>query len=129
MNDTKNARFELRCTHWYAAEFIGDEISAEDELRKYSPIRVEAFDPKRNGKRQFHLSFYHATYPEGVRDKRYLLQTLERGKKYILTRSIEHTPTRLLLIYDISWQWLHLHCGVEQSKDFTDVERWLTNHA
>jgi hypothetical protein len=130
MNKTHAAtRFTLRIGKWYAAEFIGDEFSPGHELRSYSAIRVDAIEPSRSGQRRFHLSFCHANYPEGVRDKRYSLDTLERGERFILTRSSEHTTTRLLLIYDVSWPWLRSHFGVNQSDDSSDIGRWLSNHA
>ena len=122
-------RFTLRPAQWYAAEFIGDEFSLNNELRSYSPILVNAIEPGGSGKRHFHLSFYHANYPEGVRDKHYPLQTIERGEQFMLTRSTEHTPTRLLLIYDITWPWLRLHFGAQQMDDSSDIGRWLSNHA
>lgn len=133
MNDVQDTppttRFTLRAGKWYAAEFIGDEFSPGYELRSYSAIRVDAIEPSRSGQRRFHLSFYHANYPQGVRDKRYSLQTIERSGQFILTRSSEHTPTRLLLIYNISWSWLRSHFGVEQSDDSSDIGRWLSIHA
>ena len=133
MNDdlgtSQVTRFTLRPGQWYAAEFVGDEFSPGNDLRSYSPILVNGIEPSRDGQRSFQLSFYHANYPEGVRDKRYSLQTIERGKRFMLARSSEHTPTRLLLIYDISWPWLRHHIGVEQADDSSDIGRWLSNHA
>lgn len=129
MKKTKATRFTLCPGQWYAAEFIGDEFSPGDELRSYSAIRVDAVEPSHSGQRQFQLSFYHANYPEGARDKCYALHTIERGEQFIFTRCSKHTPTRLLLIYDISWQWLRLHFGVEQTDDSSDIGGWLSNHA
>jgi len=104
-------RFTLRPGHWYAAELIGDEFSATDDFRSYSAIRVDSVVPVKSGHRHFDLGFYHTNYPEGVRDKTYSLQTLERGESFILARSLDHTPSRILLIYNISWPWLRLHFG------------------
>jgi hypothetical protein len=129
MNDEQGGRFTLLPGQWYAAEFIGDEFCAAAEFRSHSAIRVDAVAPARSGHRHFDLSFYHANYPEGVRDKVYSLQTLERGAQFILARSADHTPARFLLIYDISWPWLRSHFGVQQPSDSDDITRWLSNHA
>ncbi|BCG47930.1 hypothetical protein GEOBRER4_n2783 [Citrifermentans bremense] len=61
------------------------------------------------GTRTFNLHFYHANYPEGVRDKVYKLQTIERTKRFLLARSLDHQPVRILLIFDISAEWLKAH--------------------
>lgn len=133
MNDeqaaTEGTRFTLRPGHWYAAEFIGDEYCAADEYRSHSAIRVDSVAPVRSGHRGFGLAFYDANYPEGVRDKVYSIQTIERGEHFILARSVDHSPVRLLLIYDISWPWLRSHFGVQQPTDSEDIDRWLSNYA
>lgn len=123
------ARFTILVGHWYAAEFIGDEFAQDASFRHYSPIRVDAVEPVNSGIRRFYLTFYHSNYPEGVQGKRYLLQTLERSHHYVLARSTEHSPPRVLLIYEITWPWLNIHFGVEQPSDSDDIIRWLTNHA
>ena len=120
-------RFTLCTDRWYAVEFIGDEF--DDGLRSFSPILVHAVSPAGGGKRLMELAFYHANYPEGVRDKCYSLQTIERAVHFLLARSTEHTPTRLMLIYEITWDWLRRHFGASQPEDNTDVQRWLTNNA
>ncbi len=128
MNDQQGTRFTLQSGHWYAAEFIGDEFGAGAEFRSRSAIRVDAVAPIQSGQRRFELSFYHANYPEGVRDKVYILQTLERCGHFIMARSVDHSPVRLLFIYDISWLWLRSHFGVQQPSDSDDICRWLSNH-
>lgn len=119
-------RFTLRRGQWYAAEFIGDQF--HDELRSYSPIRVDAIEPCHDGHRNFHLSFHHANYPEGVQGKRYLLRTRERGERFILARRSQDSSILLLLIYDISWPWLRMHFGIQQPGNSSDIGRWLSNH-
>ena len=54
------------------------------------------------GSRQFTLAFFHANYPEGVQNKEYNLQTIERNRRFILARSTDHTPPRFLLIYPLT---------------------------
>lgn len=129
MKEEQATRFTLLPGGWYAAEFIGDEFSSSEEFRSHSAIRVDSVAPAQSGQRRFELSFYHANYPEGVRDKVYTLQTLERGEYFILARSVDHTPARLLFIYDISWLWLRSHFGIEHPSHTDDISRWLSNHA
>jgi hypothetical protein len=123
----KAERFTLRPGEWCAAEFIGDEFA--NECRSYSPIRIESVKPSHSGKRLFKLSFFHANYPQGVQEKLYTLQTIERGEHFIMARSMNHTPTRLLLIYTITWEWLRLHFRIEQPSGGDDIARWLSTHA
>jgi len=39
----------------------------------------------------------------------YEIETIERGKSFILARSIDHTPVRLIQIYEIDWSWMQRH--------------------
>jgi len=117
-------RFSLEPGRWYAAELLGEEFGSE--IRSYSPIRVEEIRPK--GGCRFSLAFYHANYPEGVRDKVYALETLERGATFILARSREHSPPRLMLIYSVTSAWLREHFGATVSES-EDVQPWLARNA
>jgi hypothetical protein len=56
------------------------------------------------------------------------LKTIERGQKYLLARSIEHAPVRLLLVQEITWAWLRRHFNVDQPTDGQDIARWLQNN-
>ena len=70
------------------------------------------------------LDFYHANYPEGVREKRYTLQTIERGERFLLARSVEHNPVRILQIYDINYEWIVRHfTGLVPDRE--DIQGWL----
>lgn len=120
-------RFTLRPKIWYATEFIGDEF--EGELLSYSAIRVDQVIALTTGKRRFQLHFFHANYPEGVRDKVLVLETIERGQSFMLARSLEHNPTRLLLIYEMSWEWLRTHLSVVRPEDDVNVQQWLSRNA
>ncbi|OFW56551.1 MAG: hypothetical protein A2133_08535 [Actinobacteria bacterium RBG_16_64_13] len=117
-------RFHLEPRRWYAAELIGEEFGSE--IRSYSPIRVDEIRPK--GGRRFSLAFYHANYPEGARDKVYELETIERSATFILARSREHSPTRLMLIYFITIAWLREHFGASVSES-EDVQAWFARNA
>ena len=83
-------RLTLQPRLWYAAELIGEEFGGE--IRSYSAIRVDEVRPR--GGCRFSLGFYHARYPEGVRDKSCELETIERTATFILSRSREHSPSR-----------------------------------
>lgn len=115
-------RFTLADNRWYACEFIGDEF--EDDLCSYSPIKVLRIEPLKNGSRTLKLDFYHANYPEGVREKSYTLQTIERGERFLLAKSIEHEPVRILQIYDINREWIVRHFpGLKP--DTMGIQGWL----
>jgi hypothetical protein len=118
--------FTLTPGRWYAAEMIGDEFSPG--LRHYSPIRVDAVSPKDSAWRVFDLWFYHANYPPGVRTKMYTLQMLDRGERFLLAKSLYHTPSRFLLVSEITGEWLREHFRLELP-DKSDVGTWLNRHA
>lgn len=118
-------RFTLQTGRWYAAEFLGDEFTGSECPRHFSPIRVDEIHPKRDRQRTFELAFFHANYPEGVRDKRYTLETLERAERFILARSIQHTPPRYVIIYDISRDWLQRNLGIETALATDDLSALL----
>ncbi len=119
-------RLSLEPEHWYATEFIGEEF--EDEIRSYSPIKIRSLKSTGGGSRRFELSFYHANYPEGVREKTYALRTIERNRSFILASSINHNPTRLLLIYRLSAEWLVQHFDADFSRSESPVS-WLERNA
>ena len=119
-------RFTIQPGRWYACELIGDEF--DEDKCSYSPIKVHSIKPENNGDRTFLLNFYHAKYPEGVRDKTYKLRTIERGRSLILAKSLEHTPPRFLLIYDITGEWMARHFpGYDPSR--TNIQEWLEKNA
>ncbi len=124
--EQESVQFILQDRCWYAAEFIGEEFGTD--IRSYSPIHIHSIQTENLGRRRFTLSFYHANYPEGVRDKIYTLQDVERTRTYLLARSTEHTPTRLLLVYPISWDWLAKHFGTRPQTELLDVQAWLSGN-
>lgn len=115
-------RFTLKPDRWYACELIGDEF--DEDLCSYSPIRIHSLSMLGTGSRLFELHFYHANYPEGVRDKTYKLETIERGAKFLLSKSRDHDPVRFLKIYDIDWSWL-CRRGLNNIDSEFDVQTWL----
>lgn len=117
-------KISLQPQYWYAAELIGEEFGKD--IRSFSPIRVDRITPK--GGRTFSLAFYHANYPEGVRDKFYNLQTIERNACFVLARSASHKPARILLIYNITNEWLRQHFGVT-IPETEDAQTWLARNA
>ena len=119
-------QFTLRPGIWYATEFIGDEFGKE--IRSYSPIRVDRFTPKRSGQRRSTIEFYHANYPEGVGHKSYELATIERASSFLLARSVDHEPTRFLLIYDITWPWIEPQFPNARTEQSADIQGWLSRN-
>jgi hypothetical protein len=113
-------RFTLKSGRWYACEFIGDEF--DEDKCSYSPIRIKRVE--RIGDRTFRLHFYHANYPEGVRDKTYTLKTITRGKSFLLSKSVDHQPLRILQIYEINWTWVRRHFSGITQED-ADIQEWL----
>ena len=115
-------RFTLELRRWYACELIGDEF--EDDICSYSPIKILGIKPLEHGDRTLRLDFYHANYPEGVREKSYILQTIERGKKFFFAKSLEHNPVRFLQIYEINYVWIARHFpGLIPDKN--NIQTWL----
>lgn len=119
-------RFNLEPNKWYAAEIIGEEF--EKTIRSYSPIKVRRIMPEGKGGRCFCLKFYHANYPEGVREKLYRLKTIERNKEFILVVSTEHNPRRYLLIHPINVDWLKNTYRVDVESGMS-AEDWLDRYA
>ncbi|MCG8091586.1 MAG: hypothetical protein JAY62_17755 [Candidatus Thiodiazotropha endolucinida] len=117
-----NRRFTLEKNKWYACELIGDEYN-EDRCA-YSPIKVYSLASLKTGRRRFRLSFYHAAYPEGVRDKEYALRVIERGSSYLLAKSLEHEPARYMQIYPITPKWVNRHFPNLRVDD-GDMQAWL----
>jgi hypothetical protein len=114
--------FTLVPGRWYAAELMGDEFG--DALRSYSPIRVDSIKPLGTGRGELLLDLFHANYPEGVRSKSYRLQLMERQTRFLLARSQGHTPMRLLLVYESTWEWLKQHFGLE-AQDPGDIQSFM----
>lgn len=117
--------FTLKQGIWYACKFIGDEF--DDDRCSYSPIRVNEMSPLKSGRGMFRLAFYHATYPEGVRDKNYELEMLERGSRYLLAISKKHHPARVLMIYEIDWAWMNRHFS-SYGTSSDDIQKWLSRN-
>lgn len=118
-------QFTLELGNWYACEFIGDEF--DDDSCSYSPIKVNEMSPLKSGRGTFQLAFYHANYPEGVRDKSYELEMLERGSRYLLAISKKHNPARVMQIYEIDWAWMNRHFpSCDTSSE--DIQTWLSRN-
>jgi hypothetical protein len=118
-------RFSLAVGRWYALEMIGNEFGPP--LRHYGLIRVKAIRPTHTGPRVFELQFDHANDPEGMRTERDTLLVLEHGERFLFAKSSHHTPPRLLLVYDITAEWLWQHVGMELPAE-CDVDEWLNHH-
>jgi hypothetical protein len=115
--------FTMVPRHWYAAELIGDAFG--DSVRSYSPIRVDGINPLGTGSCELLLDFFHANYPEGVRSNSYRLQVLERQTRFVLARSLDHTPTQLLLVYEPTWDWLKRHFDLANEDPNIDLQIFM----
>jgi hypothetical protein len=123
-SSSRDRRFTLVKNQWYACEIIGDEF-VEDKC-SYSPIRVDQIKPLGNGNREFLLRFYHANYPEGIRNKEYRLRSIERAATFLIAESVEHTQKRIFQIYDIDNRWMERHFKDIQLRG-TDCKDWLNS--
>ena len=122
--DDNSDQFTLRDGYWYAAEFIDEQFAPE--FRSYSPIRIHSMTVTNPNRQRFTLAFYHANYPEGVRDKEYTLQTIEWSRTFLLARSIEHSAARLLLVHPISWEWVTKHFRVDFQAECPNIQDWCS---
>jgi hypothetical protein len=126
--DRTTKGFFLLPKRWYACEFIGDFFNHSEDLCSYSAIRIESFEASDSEDGVFLLKFYHAKYPEGVRDDRYRLKILEWGNSFMIAKSLDHTPARILQIYDIDSAWISRHLP-EADVNQDDIQEWLSRHA
>ena len=99
-------QFPLTQKRWYACELSGDFFKNWDDHCSYSPIRIDDFEVSDSTEGVYQLKFYHANYPEGVREKIYEIRILHWGASYVIGKSLDHTPTRILRIYDIDRDWV-----------------------
>ncbi len=86
-------------------ELISPEFGPD--IRRYSPIRVDKVALVGNGSRRFDLSFFHAAYPEGVQDKVYSIQTIQRSDHFLIGQVVN--THRLVLFLALSDTWLNQH--------------------
>ena len=118
----EDSRITLERGSWYAAEFISEH--GNPDSRHFTPMRVEKLKPKKDGSRAFTLSFYHANYSEGVRNKTYELRTIERAESFIFAERLDSNAKTFVLILPISTAWLNKHFGAGLLAD-ESPETWL----
>lgn len=109
-------RFSLRPEKFYAMELLSPEFG--EQVRTYSPIKVHSIAPAGGGSRRFELSFYHAAYPEGVQDKIYTIQTIERSANFLLGRVLG--TDRVILIMGLTNAWLQKHFDGQAVRSFLE---------
>jgi hypothetical protein len=126
--DNATKGFPVIPGRWYACEIMGDFFKNWEDRRSYSPIRIDGIEPSAIEDGIFLLRVYHANYPEGVRDKVYKLKVLERGDSYMIAKSLDHTPARILQVYDIDAAWISRHFP-EVEVIIDDVQEWLNTHS
>ncbi|MFC0444222.1 hypothetical protein ACFOD1_02800 [Pseudidiomarina halophila] len=119
-------RLSLENGEWYAMEIIGDEFGRE--VRHYSPIKIISVKPLKSGKSFFTMQFYHANYPEGVRNKAYTLKTIQRCENFLLAKKNGSSTMRYLLIFELSVEWFEKHFPGKLKKGERIVD-WLERNA
>jgi hypothetical protein len=72
-------RLTLQRHQWYAMLRL-NPFGAQD----YCPIWIYVVKPLQTGKGRLKLSFWDATYPEGVQDKVYRLRVMRREPGFVL---------------------------------------------
>jgi hypothetical protein len=95
--------FTIEPRRWYAMQIWLDGIY------DLSPVRIYNVRPLKSGANELELEFYHASYPEGVRDKNYWLRILFRAKTYLLAHSTGHDDNRCVWIGNLTADWLKPH--------------------
>jgi hypothetical protein len=120
--------FRLIPNRWYACELLGDFFENWEDRRSYSPIRIDGIEPSGTQAGILQLKFYHANYPEGVRNKTYKLKILASGDSFIIAESLDHTPARILHIYDIDSAWISRHFPATNPNS-EDIQEWLNRHS
>lgn len=80
-------------------------------------------DVRKDGSRSFDLSFYHANYAEGVRDKTYELRTIERTESFIFAKRRDDSGL-FVLLFPMSPDWLKEHFSAALRDDELP-EAWL----
>lgn len=115
-------RLNLIPGRWYAAELIGDEF--DDDKTSYTPIKINGVYPKGSGKGLLEIDFYHANYPGGVNGKRYRLKVVVHGRTFLLAKSVDHDPVRVLQVYEISSAWLKRHFNLD-CEGSDGIDQWL----
>lgn len=105
-------RFTLRSDTWYTMEFhIANGSAYEHWL---SAVKVYSIAPKGSGAGIFDLSFYHADYPAGVRDKIYTLRTLLRSEAYIIAERLGEKDRQMsVILFDLQPEWLKRYYNIE----------------
>lgn len=120
-------RFTLKRRNWYAVDLIADDVPGSLEGGYgFSPIFILDFLPKKTGSRLFELKFFHVNYPEGVQIKAYPMQTVHRGKNYILAKTTDHSDVRFLCIHELTETWTRKHFKIDTRISIRD---WLMEYA
>ena len=109
-------RFSLLPGRYYAMELFSPEFG--EQVRHASPIRVYELTAAGGGDRRFELSFHHEAYPQGVRDKLYTVETIERIEHYLFGRVVG--TDRLVLFTNLNMEWLHRHFDDRAVKEFLE---------
>lgn len=77
-----------------------------------SPVWVRAVVPKQRGAGVLQLDFYHANYPESVRDKVYDLRVVHRAEGYLLALRVSEDTGAVqgtVILQSITTDWMTEH--------------------
>jgi len=105
--------FTLHPNRWY-----GMQLWTEGPVvggTTFSPIRIYKVRPLKSGNNELQVDFFHAFYPEGVRDKSYRLRILYRGTNYLLAQCPE-TEGRCVWLGHLTKDWLKPHVYAEHAR-------------
>lgn len=110
-------RFALHPHAWYAMEFVFR--SAE---RHFSPIWLEEITPLKTGNGMLRLVFFHANYPEGVQDKAYDLQVVQRFERHLIAlRRSDGVADATVILEPITREWCTQHFPQMRLRDKSDL--------
>jgi hypothetical protein len=110
--------------HWYAAELFG--ASGASTNPTLSPILVSKVEALKTGQGLMRLSFYHANYPEGVRDKVYDLRVVARSHDYLAAVRTERGSNCLMIVIPITRDWLRINFPTLAVTATDDLHGFLT---
>jgi hypothetical protein len=122
----KQHPFTLQRHRWYAMQVILPSGGQE-----FSPIWIYDVLPQQTGKKLLQLSFWHANYPEGVRNKVYDLHVLRRTSWHALNakyagylmaeRKLEEKK-QVILLTAVTAEWVETHFRMTPEGD---LQEWL----
>ena len=107
MKGVAHTRFALAPGQWLAMEAW---MRGFPDPPHCSPVRVLAVSPHGGGRRELTLRFFHATYPEGVREKEYHLRVLHRAHDTLTLLRLDAPDMEMTLtLFPLHSHWMEKH--------------------